>query len=370
MHLCAGQLSEPLLHAMLDALHMGIIVLSPGGDVVFCNAVASQLLALPMEGNIGKGWAELFDMGGPNAFFHQALLDVMHGELPHLERHVVFQRPDGTFVELALHAAYVKDDARLAGILLALQETDADHSCGVHTKELLDRMAKLSHEREEALLHLASAVAHQVRNPVTVIGGQTSLLRREAVTTRQQERLDIIHDEAVRLEGLVRELSAFVSIAVRTPEWVRIGDYFRRMLAAHCALHLHIECDIPQGDAMDEDARVWADPTLLDLVIAELVSNSATFARPGVPVAIKASLHRSPRSLVVVYEDNSRGIDSNMLPYVFDPFYSTSPSGVGMGLCKVRRCMMVMGGNATMEPGNGNGVRILLQFPLQAEITP
>ncbi|GFM34483.1 PAS domain S-box protein [Desulfovibrio subterraneus] len=377
MQQCDGSFSVSLVQAVFERLPVGIMVIDPTGTIVAINQALCGMVGLNREFAMGKGWVDIFEIDHKNLAFHQVLIDVIHGELPFLNRSVSFERKDGSFVDLGILSSFIKDEGKMLGIAIILQDMTVFNARHEDERGSLERIATLVNEREVALLNLAGAVAHQVRNPVTVIGGLINQLLREAEVQTSQDRLEIIREESIKLEGIVKELAGFVSIHVHQPEWVSPLSVFSEWLTAFQRDGTDFTCTIKSvadcsgGGVSDEaggepsgETLLWADVALLGLIFAELVANTRDFAPKELAPAAVLSLCKNSKTLRLVYEDNTNGIAEHILPYVFDPFFTTKSSGVGMGLCKVRRAMMVMGGTARLLPAAESGVCVQLEFPL------
>ncbi|UZP68800.1 ATP-binding protein [Desulfovibrio mangrovi] len=375
---CKDPFSTSFVQAVFERLPVGIMVIDPAGVIIAINQALCSMIGLSQNHARGKVWVDVFDIGHRNLAFHQLLTDVIHGELPSLNRYVSFEREDGAFVDLGILSSFIKHNDMMLGIAVIMQDMTAINSKHEDERDALERIASIVNEREVALLNLAEAVAHQVRNPVTVIGGQVNLLMREQMTLTKPERLNVIREESIKLEGIVKELNGFVSIHARQPDWVSILEVFASWLDAFCKNNPQYVCTINDmtcepPDADQDSDLLWADPFLLRLILSELVANTLDFASHNLHPIATISTHKNAKTLRVTYEDNSCGIAEHILPYIFDPFFTTKSSGVGMGLCKVRRAMMVMGGTARVWPSvcpTKGGVCVHLDFPVSQPPNP
>jgi len=118
-----------------------------------------------------------------------------------------------------------------------------------------------------------------------------------------------------------------------------------------------------------EEIRLWADPTRLSQIIANLLHNAAKYTDPGGHITLRAE--RREQELMLCVEDDGIGIPPDLLPVIFDMFRQSphtvarSLGGLGIGLTLVRRLVELHGGSIeAMSAGSGLGSRFTVRLPL------
>jgi signal transduction histidine kinase len=213
-------------------------------------------------------------------------------------------------------------------------------------------------ERLAAVGELAAAVAHGIRNPLAGIRASAQLAREDAAPgTELAESLDDIVSEADRLEQRIRTI-----LDVTRPLEPKVADrdlaaFLRGFVAATAArlpARTSIGLDLPPTPA---SARF--DAIHLTEVLDTIVVN-AVEAMGAAGGAITLGVHDGPdrqgaRTLVVTVTDSGPGIDAARIDQVFDLFYTTKPSGTGVGLAVAKRLVERQGGTlaVTSPPGSG-----------------
>ncbi|MBI2891371.1 MAG: hypothetical protein HYY13_11380 [Nitrospirae bacterium] len=223
-------------------------------------------------------------------------------------------------------------------------------------RRVYDELARA--ERLATTGQLASALAHEVGNPIGIIIGFADLLPQEG---RAGEYKGKILSEAMRIQGLLRGLLDFARPSPPTmgPTDVRRVVRETKGLVQGQASFRAVEWRI---DAEESSLTAEADPRRLKQVLVNLFLNAAD-AMPGGGRLEVETKREGPHVLVNV-SDTGEGIPSDRLDAVFQPFYTTKPGskGTGLGLAICKRLMEQMHGDiwATSTPGKGSTFHLRL----------
>ncbi len=215
-----------------------------------------------------------------------------------------------------------------------------------------------------AVGELAAAIAHEVRNPLAVIVNAVAGLRRR--TVREEDRtmlLGIVDEEAARLNRLVTDLLRFarpVSVKCSPVSLLELANRSRSaaMLDGHQIIV-----------TIDDDAElqtVWVDPSLFRLVFDNLVENACQAMKGGGAVQIRVQRGQLRGSAAVRIEiaDSGQGMEQSVRERAIDPFFTTRPSGTGLGLPIVHRIIEAHGGELHLDSEAGQGTTVTLLLPL------
>jgi len=214
---------------------------------------------------------------------------------------------------------------------------------------------------------MTADIAHDLRNPLTVIGGYIESMR-EGVLKPTPERLDAIQTEVQHLQRLVEDLrilSQAEAGELRLDlEPVSMAALADRMIQSYRPL-----AD-KQGVILTTDIRtdlphINADPDRLAQVLGNLITNSLRYTPRGGRITLEAA--QVQNDLILTVNDNGRGIPPESLPHVFDRFYRadqarTHADGSGLGLAIAKSIIEAHGGtiSAGSQPGAGTMIRITL----------
>jgi len=239
----------------------------------------------------------------------------------------------------------------------------------VRTEELRRSNAELSVVQDElvrkqqlaAVGELAAAIAHEVRNPLAVIVNAVSGLRRTALGADDRETLlNIVDEETARLNRLVTDLLRFARPVRVQRSSVSLPELCARARTSLDEDH-QLAIEIPDDRELQ---NVWVDPGLFRLVFDNLVENACQAMKTGtVRVVVEADeLDGIPMVRMDVI-DRGQGMESEILERAKDPFFTTRPSGTGLGLPIVQRIMAAHGGEIRLSSSEGEGTTASLFIP-------
>jgi signal transduction histidine kinase len=227
--------------------------------------------------------------------------------------------------------------------------------------ELLQVQSELvSTQQLAAVGELAAAIAHEVRNPLAIIVNAVAGLRRSGL--REEDRtmlLGIVDEETARLNRLVTDLLRFARPVNVKRSLVSLAELAQRSESLVKDGH-DIEVSVADDPAVQS---VEVDPGLLRLVFDNLVENACQAMPGGGTVKIEVDRAAHARAMIsIAIKDSGHGMDADVLQRATHPFFTTRPSGTGLGLPIVQRIIEAHGGRIELEshPGVGTCVRLLL----------
>jgi two-component system sensor histidine kinase KdpD len=230
--------------------------------------------------------------------------------------------------------------------------------------------ANLEMEAERLRSSLLSSVSHDLRTPLSVITGAASALLQSEPEIAAEARRDLaetIHEEALRLNRLVRnllEMTRLASGAVKiAKEWQPIEGVIGASLG-------RLE---EQLRGRKVDVRVPSDLTpvpiddlLIEQVFINLLENAAKYTPNGTPIDISA--HRDRDTVVVEIADRGPGIPGDLVDRIFEKFYrlprESAGGGAGLGLAICRAIVEAHGGRIWAENRDGGGAIFRFTLPI------
>ena len=239
----------------------------------------------------------------------------------------------------------------------------------------LERTTKASHDDRLAIIgQLAGGVAHDFNNLLMVIGSYAGLLVDELAEPLRDDAVQI-GVAAKQATDLTRQLLTFSRRESILPEVIdvaaavgRMEKLFGRMLGPPIELAMSVAADAP---------HILADPSQFEQVLMNLLLNARDAMPGGGRVALtvagveldeRAARRRGlapGRFLAVEVADTGGGIPADVLPRVFDPYFTTKPrgKGTGLGLAIVHGIVRQAGGDITVESTRGAGTRFRILVP-------
>jgi anti-anti-sigma factor len=354
---------EPIIiRNIFENLPVGLLVIDPQGAIILANSAASTILGYPGEVIAGKGWADLFMGAGENDPFNQVIVDVIWEERLNLHRTVPYVRPNAEVRQLSITTSFIRGDQELVGIVVLLNDVTEIYALHLQEKTILEEKNNLQRERTESLNKLAMAVAHQLRNPTTAIGGFAAIMLKKAdPDTMSAMYLQKIVSSTKRLEDVVRSVHDYASlppVSFRKIALARFFEPLRQRVGQKAAeLCRNVSLTI-SGEAFD----VEVDPKLFGEALAEILDNAVEALTSG-HGDLEVSVAQEENSLLIAIQDNGAGISDQDLPFIFDPFFTTKAVGVGMGLCRARHIIAEHNGSLWIESIAGIGTKALVRIP-------
>ncbi len=241
----------------------------------------------------------------------------------------------------------------------------------LRTEELRRSNAELSVVQDElvrkqqlaAVGELAAAIAHEVRNPLAVIVNAVSGLRRGGLKLEDRDMLlDIVDEETARLNRLVTDLLRFARPVRVNRSQVSLVELCSRARSVLDDEH-EVQVEIPDDPRVQ---NVWVDPGLFRLVFDNLLENACQAMKHSGPVRIVVAqdeLDGVPMVRIDVI-DSGHGMEIEVLERAKDPFFTTRPSGTGLGLPIVQRIMAAHGGELRLTSEQGKGTTASLLIPM------
>ena len=238
-------------------------------------------------------------------------------------------------------------------------------------KKSQDRLVQA--EKLAALGRLTADVAHEIRNPLTAIGGFARRLYKNAASEKEKERAEVIVSEVDRLEQILRDVLTFSRDARFHLAKHPVGEFLYDVASLHeprcseqsVSTEVAIEKDLPSV-LMDQDQVRQA--------LTNLITNALDAMPRGGMLKISAGTEylNDVRYVFLRVSDTGKGIDEDKLPLIFEPFFSTKEIGhrTGLGLSITRKIIEEHGGFVRAESARGEGSIFSLYFPQPGEENP
>ncbi len=221
------------------------------------------------------------------------------------------------------------------------------------------------------LAELAGSLAHEIKNPLSVIHMNADLLSEELSESdwpgqrRAESKVDMIRQQCQRMENLLRDFLRFS----------RMRDLEMTPGSLNEQVDTVLRLYQPQADRSGIEIIRYLDSDLpsillhsdsLQASLINLVKNALEAMRDGGQFVVRTS--STPRGVALDLIDTGCGMDDGTAIHMFEPFYSTKNGGSGLGLPTARKIIEAHGGRISVQSEVGRGTKFMLEFPPPARI--
>ncbi len=337
------------LTAATVSFHYGILIPSAHGTVI--HAIHGRLCYVPII--LAAVWFGV--RGGLLSALAITALALPYPKLRGITDHHVLV---GEYTEMVFYVAI----GLMTGVLIERQWRARERSAALE-RELARR------ERLSSLGQMAAGLAHEIKNPLGSIQGAAEILGDDAPPgSKQHDLYEVLRKESRRLGAVVDD---FLGFARPRPPQLAPLDVARAIERASAqialdasARHIDVVCD-----ASSDLPRVAADAEQIHQVLLNLLFNAVAASRDGDRVIIEARAENRDRgpAVVIAVRDRGTGIDPDVLPRVFDPFYTTKEEGTGLGLSISHTIVGDHGGTIDIDSTPEEGTTVTVVLPAEKQ---
>ena len=265
---------------------------------------------------------------------------------------------DGSWRTLRASASPLFDaESKVSGVIISVRDITVE-------KKLEQQI--IQSERLAAMGQMIGGFAHELNNPLTSILGMSELLQDAQISEATRKQLDILQQQARRAVEIVQNLMYFARPPAPGKTPIDLGELVQRTLHLH-AYSLrknNITVDFLREGPLPQ---VLGDAHQLMQVFLNLILNSEQAmreVRDGGTLRIR--LEPGEKTVTVIFQDDGPGIPPEILPNIFDPFYTTKRPGrgTGLGLSICKAILREHRGNVEAASGPGGGAVFTVSLPV------
>ena len=279
--------------------------------------------------------------------------------------------PIGVIVADNVYTAEPISDERVNTLTMFVNQASLAIENAETYKSLEDKIDQLTEtqqrlirsEKLAAIGSMSSYVAHEIRNPLVTIGGFAKTLSRFTFTDAKiKVNIDIIIEEVKHLEKILNNITDFAKpskpekIDVQLCEIMEntcllMENYFQEK---HITLQKKYETGVPEAPV---------DPTQIKQVFLNILMNAVESMPDGGKLDVKIKYIDGSVKIYIV--DAGKGMKQDVLQNIYDPFFTTKPSGTGVGLSVSLKIIEDHGGTIDAISEQGKGTTMLLTLPIK-----
>ncbi len=345
---------KSLMRNILQSIPTGVLTLDSGGTVTSLSNAAERLLGLRASAVVGRRLEDLRVASDLVAWIRDALAGA---RLVH-EADLTLTVEGDRRATVRASASDLRDEAgRSQGLVILLRDVSDVN----RLESQLRRADKLA-----ALGTLAAGVAHEVKNPLHALTLNLHLLEKEVGTAESaspevREYFAILRSEIQRIHRIVENFLRFSKPSIPEAEPLELRALLERVLSllAFEAADDGVTIETAFDPAL---STVTGDEGQLSQVFLNLGINALQAMPEGGALVVRTRLDRGWAEVAV--EDSGQGIEADILAHIFDPYFTTRPRGVGLGLAIAHRIVEGHQGTMDVESTAGKGTTMIVRLPL------
>jgi signal transduction histidine kinase len=230
----------------------------------------------------------------------------------------------------------------------------------------------IERERLAALGRMAGAIAHEIGTPLSSVLGYTQLLAKEPLSDRGRQRVKIIESQVQRMTDIIQTYLSRTRGVPGERRPIEVGDLVRDTLAQLQMVLRRAKVRV-SFEEPNTVPSIMGDPEALHRVLVNLIQNAADAMPGGGEIAITAKTVRPPQApfagVALEVTDTGTGIAPEVLPRIFDLFFTTKPQGrgTGMGLAICQEILKAHRGRIEVASEVGKGTRFRILLPIERD---
>lgn len=338
-----------------EATNTGVIYLDREKRIKNVNSEVQRIFALHREGligqkaevvfcNFGKSFLKIFSLGDKEEVYSTTSKVKINGQ----------------YVYLHINILKIIDSLGLVtGNIIILQDVSAVHATlkQIQTTKMLMSLGEL-----------AAGVAHHVRTPLTTISGYLQLMLNRVENdkyTVKREVLEGLLGEVSYINDVVKELIMFAKPAIVKKPGVDINKILNEALLLTFNNigqdGIHINRQIVKGLP-----SLMGDSNLLQQALVNILQNALEAMGENGVLTVKTWRDYEINMIVISIADSGAGIAPEILPRVFEPFYTSKIDRMGLGLPIAYRIITEHGGfiNLSLSAEGATGTKVNIYLPL------
>jgi two-component system, LuxR family, sensor kinase FixL len=362
-----GDAARQYLAAIVESSEDAIVGKTLEGLVTAWNSAAESMFGYRAEEMIGQPITRLLP---PDRLDEEAMIleRVRRGE--RLRHHETIRlRKDGSELAVSLTISPIRSaSGMIIGASKIVRDITAERRSQSRIQELQAELAHVA--RMSTLGQMASAIAHELNQPLTAVNNYASALGRvlagaDAAPERARDIVERIRQQTSRAGEVIRRLREHVAkrgtnrrredVNAVVGEAVELGLLGTR----HRGVHATVELDPAVAPAM-------LDRVQLGQVIINLVRNAVEAMEAGPTSQLAVSTHALPGAVEIAVADTGAGIPPEVAERLFQPFVTSKAEGLGLGLSICRELVEAHGGRLTVSAVATGGTRFVIRLPTAA----
>lgn len=337
------------MEIVLRNVSAGVVTLDANGIIATMNKSAERMLNLKSENIINKSYQEL--LSGQ----HLDLAEEIMESLPHFWEDAV-ELPlrltiDGSPLSFMMHVNALKDDAgQHMGIVIVFDDLTE-----------LEKAQRMAAWRE-----VARRIAHEVKNPLTPITLSAQRLQRKYSKQLNKPVFDectrTIMEHVELIRNLVDEFSTFARFPTANPKPCDLPPIIEETLALYKEGHRNINFEFIIKDSAPQ---LNLDREQIKRAMINLIDNAISAIKEQGSISVTLSNDSILKNVRIEVADDGAGISDDDKTRLFEPYFSTKKTGMGLGLTIVSTIVADHNGAIRVQDNQPQGAKFVIELPVE-----
>jgi len=363
--------SNAFLRNLLNSAVDAVIASDPTGKILIFNQAAEQILGYTLDEALNKMSIRDVYPGDGAREVMRMLLSKEYGGVGKLKSYRINGRhKNGELLPISLNASIVYDGE---GNKVATIGFFHDRRDEIRMQKELEntQVQLLQSEKMASLGKMAAGVAHQLNNPLSGIILYARLVMEEYELPGEAiEDLERVLEDAERAKETVKELLEFARQTNQEMKPQDINEIVSRtmFLLENQSIFHNIEIKKDLGENLP---YIKGDAQQLNHVFMNIILNAADALEGVGTLSIKSAYSAEKQAVCLEISDTGEGIPEDVLPHIFEPFYTTKEQGkgTGLGLSMVYGILESHGGTIHAQSKVGEGTTFYIELPVMEKST-
>lgn len=256
-----------------------------------------------------------------------------------------------------LDALRIREAAGKSSMILIIQDVSAVRAAikQIQTTQMLMSLGEV-----------AAGVAHHVRTPLTTISGYLQVMMNRLEDdkyTVRRDVLEVLFDEVAYINDVIKELILFAKPPVEKQADVSVNKaieealllVFKQMDGDNIMIDKQFAHNLP---------TLYADAHLIKQAIVNIIQNAMEAMAEEGTLTVKTWVNSDVNMLAIAIADTGSGVAPEIMPQVFEPFYTTKLDRMGLGLPVAHRIIAEHGGFINIGSNEGCGTKVHIYLPI------
>jgi len=343
---------QKMADVIFESIPSGVLLLNRKGEIDRINKFALKMFSYHKKDLIKKGIEHLFGDEGKSLL----LSVVKDGKKLH-RKEIFAITGKREKIPVGFSASPVYEGNRLSGGLLIIRDL-------TKIKEMEERLRRV--DTLAVLGEMAAGMAHEIRNPLAAVkAGMEFIKKKLEKDPSDVEYLNMILSEVVRVERIVNDMIVYARRPPIRPVILSIDAPLKKALSI---MRDNIESKNIEVNMKAEKGLppIMGDEDQLEEVFTNILSN-AIDSLSDKNGKIDIMINKRENKVIISIADNGMGIPSDILPKIFNPFFTTKQKGIGLGLSITQRIVSEHKGTIKVESKYQEGTKFCIELLVYKE---